>query len=76
MTVDWKVYEIYDPEVDKPLAEVSRREARRHFERLMADREQRIAELRKLVAAAGIDLDDTDESKPIWTSPSASTATE
>ena len=34
--VDWTGYAIFDPEVDRPLHEVGRREAKRHFDKLMA----------------------------------------
>ena len=36
MSVDWADYVPFDPGVDRPLHEVSRREARAAFQRLMA----------------------------------------
>jgi hypothetical protein len=50
--MDWTGYEVFDPEVDRPLREVTRAEARRHFEKLMAEREDRKAALRALVERA------------------------
>jgi hypothetical protein len=62
--MDWDDYEIFDPgpEVNRPHAELPRRDARRAFNRLMAEKERRKAELRKLVAANGIELDGSDGS--------------
>ena len=55
-------YQVFDPGVDRPLAEVSRQEARRHFKHHLASLSERIEELAKLVGAAGIDLDFSDRS--------------
>ncbi len=56
MSVSWDGYTPFDPGVDRPLDEVSRREARAAFDRLMAAKSQRIEELRQLLAANGLTL--------------------
>ena len=54
--MEWTGYDVFDPEVDRPLAEVSRAEARRHFDKLMAEKDERAAALRDLVRRdAGIE---------------------
>lgn len=55
--IRWEAYEIFDPEVDRPLADVSRAEARAHHHRLLAMTDHWISELRKLADSAGIELD-------------------
>lgn len=60
--IRWEVYEIFDPEVDRPLADVSRAEARAHHHRLLAMTGHRISELRKLADSAGIELDGSEGS--------------
>jgi hypothetical protein len=62
MAIDWEQYILFDPEVDRPLAELSAREARRHYDRLIEAKAERIAALKGLVARAGIELDGSDES--------------
>jgi hypothetical protein len=59
--VDWTGYEIFDPEVDRPLNEVTRAEARRHFDKLMAQKDERNAQLAALlVRNRGPELGDDD----------------
>lgn len=53
----WDDYEVFDPQVDRPLHEVSRPEARAHFDLVLSTKEQRIEELRRLGRAIGVDLD-------------------
>lgn len=61
--MDWTGYEIFDPEVDRPLHEVDRRRAKRHFERLMAQKEERKSQLAGLLARNdGPGLGDDDAS--------------
>jgi hypothetical protein len=59
MTV-WDDYEIFDPQVERPLAELTRGEARAHYARVMDSKDHRIQELKKLASAAGVDLDGTE----------------
>jgi hypothetical protein len=61
MTVDWSDYAPYVPEVARPLHEVSRREARAAFKQLMAAKDERIAELERLLQRNGITLRSSDE---------------
>jgi hypothetical protein len=51
--MDWSGYEVFDPEVDRPLQEVSRAQARRHFDKLMAEKEDRQALLAALLQRNG-----------------------
>jgi hypothetical protein len=60
MSVIWDGYTPFDPGVDRPLDQLSRREARAAFDRLMAAKSQRIDELRQLLAANGLTLDGDD----------------
>jgi hypothetical protein len=53
----WDEYEVFDPRVDRPLHEVSRPDARAHFDLVMATKEHRIAELKKLCNGVGVNLD-------------------
>jgi hypothetical protein len=57
----WDEYEIFDPQVDRPLAEVTPAEARAHYALVMETKDQRVEELKKLARAARIDLDDSEE---------------
>jgi len=61
MTVLWDAYTPYVPEVRQPLREVTRREARGAFNRLMAAKAERIDELRRLLASNGLVLSSDDE---------------
>jgi hypothetical protein len=56
MSVDWADYVPFDPGVDRPLSEATRREARAAFQRLMASKEARIEEVRGLLARNGVTL--------------------
>lgn len=58
--VDWNGYEVFDPGLDRPLAQLRREEARAAFDRLMAARDQRLAQLRRLATGNGVDLDAVD----------------
>jgi hypothetical protein len=60
MGVNWDGYQPYDPGVRGPLHELPRREARAAFARLMDAKDERIEALRRLAAANGVDLDDSD----------------
>lgn len=55
-------YTVFDPGVDRPLHEVGREEATRHFEHHITSLGARLAELQRLVAPAGIQLDFSDHS--------------
>jgi hypothetical protein len=61
MNVVWDGYSPFDPGVSQPLHEVTKREARSAFNRLMAAKDDRIAELRQLLSANGIGLEPTDD---------------
>lgn len=56
--VAWGGYESFDPGVDRPLAEVSRSDARAAFDRLMSAVPERLSQLRMLLAINGVDVDD------------------
>jgi hypothetical protein len=60
MAIDWDEYEPFDPGVRQPLHELSKKEARAAFERLMAAKADRIAALGQLLKANGVELDETD----------------
>jgi hypothetical protein len=64
MTVDWDGYSPYIPEFPvepRPLHEAPRREARAAFKQLMAAKDERIAELGRLLRRNGIELRSSDE---------------
>jgi hypothetical protein len=61
MSVEWDGYSPFDPGVNRPLHEVSRREARKAFDRLMAAKDDRKESLGRLLAANGVTLDDSDD---------------
>lgn len=61
MTINWDSYEIYSPAVVGPLNTLPRAEARRAFDRLMAERPARIEMLRRLLKANGVELSNTDD---------------
>jgi hypothetical protein len=61
MSTDWTDYKPFDPGIRQPLHEVSRRDAKAAYERLMAAKEERIAQLDRLLRANGLRLDDSDE---------------
>lgn len=56
MSVDWGDYSPFEPGVSRPLHEVSRREAREAFRRLMKAKDDRVAELRRLLERNGVAL--------------------
>lgn len=60
MTVTWGAYTPFDPGVTRPLHEVSKREARAAFERLMAVKADRIKELEQLLRQNGIECSSDD----------------
>jgi hypothetical protein len=60
MSIDWADYVPFDPGVDRPLHEVTRREARAAFQRLMACKEARIEEVRGLLRRNGVTLGSDD----------------
>ncbi|CAA9478708.1 MAG: hypothetical protein AVDCRST_MAG53-623 [uncultured Solirubrobacteraceae bacterium] len=60
--MDWTGYELFDPGVDGPLARVSLEQARMHFDKLMAEREERKAQLAALLARDAITLGGDDAS--------------
>jgi Family of unknown function (DUF6278) len=62
MTVDWDEYDPYHPQVNKPLRELPRKEARAAYDRMMDTKSERIEALKRLLQANGIELDDSDES--------------
>ena len=60
MNVDWADYVPFDPGVDRPLHEVTRREARAAFQRLMVSKEARIEQIRQLLGRNGVTLGSAD----------------
>jgi Family of unknown function (DUF6278) len=62
VSVDWDDYMPYDPGIDRPLHELPRTKARAVYEQMMATKGERIETLKQLLAANGIELDDSDES--------------
>jgi hypothetical protein len=61
LMIEWNDYIPFDPGVRGLLDELPRRDARAHYERLMSEKESRIAELQKLLASNDIELSRTDE---------------
>jgi hypothetical protein len=61
MTVNWGGYYPYIPIIARPMHEVTRKEARDEFKKLMAEKGRRIEYLRELVKLNGIELRSTDE---------------
>ncbi|TDO55247.1 hypothetical protein EV651_115211 [Kribbella sp. VKM Ac-2571] len=60
MSVNWGDYSPFDPGVTRPLHEVTRREARAAFMRLMDAKHERISELRRLLEGNGVVLASDD----------------
>lgn len=58
---DWSDYEVYSPWAWGPWHTLPRQDARQLYNKLMADKPARLDMLRRLLAASGITLDDTDE---------------
>ena len=61
MTVRWGDYYPYIPLEGKPLKEFTRKQARNEFDKLMAEKLQRIDSLRKLLRENGIELRSSDD---------------
>ncbi|WP_405056849.1 hypothetical protein OG474_29430 [Kribbella sp. NBC_01505] len=61
MTVSWNGYTPFDPGVEQPLHQVSKREARAAFKLLMAAKAGRIEELRELLQINGVVLSSDDD---------------
>ena len=61
MTVKWDGYLPFDPGVSRPLHEVTKREARAAFNRLMDAKDDRLAELGGLLRLNGIELTSSDD---------------
>lgn len=61
MTDGWEAYPPFDPGVAQPLHEVSARDAKAAFARVMDARPERRAALAGLLRANGVELDSTDE---------------
>ena len=59
--MDWKDYEPFDPQLDRPLFELDRKSARLAYERLMEAKPKRVAQLVKLANRNGTHLDTSDE---------------
>lgn len=57
MAVNWDGFQPYDPGTAGPLGQLPRREARAAFDRLMASRWSRIAEVRALMERNGVRLE-------------------
>lgn len=62
MAIDFSEYVCFDPGVDRPLDQVTRAEAKAHFNLVMEQKEERITQLKALVAKSGITLTGTDKS--------------
>ena len=71
VSINWTDYKPFDPGVTSALHEVPRRDAKAEFDRLMAAKEARIAELDRLLQANGLGLDDSPDASPDSTSGSA-----
>ena len=61
MRVVWGLYSPFDPSVTRPLHEVSKKEARSAFERLIAACPERVSELAQLLRLNGVPLDSSNE---------------
>lgn len=61
MSVNWDGYVAFDPGVTRPLHEVTKREARAAFRRLMAAKDERVGALRQLLAQNGVVLSSEPE---------------
>ncbi|HVS14367.1 MAG TPA: hypothetical protein VMV46_10600 [Thermoanaerobaculia bacterium] len=55
--MNWNDYEVFDPGVDRPLNELPRAVATMAYLELMAVKNHRVDQLRRLAAANGIDID-------------------
>jgi hypothetical protein len=61
VTVNWDDYKVYYPGTFGPLAELPRAEARKAFDKLMAERSARIEMLRQLLIVNGVQLAVSDQ---------------
>ena len=61
MAVDFTRYEIYQPLLPKPAEELSRKQAQAEFDQLMAVKDYRIEQLRRVLAEDGVVLADDHE---------------
>lgn len=62
MVVNFEDYALYDPGVKGVWRDLSRREARAAFDRLMDEKCRRIKELKSLLVACGLEIDTSDSS--------------
>lgn len=62
MKIGLNEYVCFDPGVDRPLDQVTRGEAKAHFNLLMEQKDERINQINILVAKSGVTLTDSDES--------------
>jgi hypothetical protein len=62
MSIDWADYEPHVPPYLGPLHELTRRQARESFERLMEAKPRRLGQLTRLLQANGLVIADDDES--------------
>jgi hypothetical protein len=60
--IDFSDYQCFDPGVYRPLSEVTKAEAKKHFDRLMREKNERISQFKALVARSGIDLNGSENS--------------
>jgi len=60
--VDFSDYRCFDPGVNRPLSEVTKVEAKEHYDRLMSEKGERIAQLKNLLKKNGFDLKGDDSS--------------
>lgn len=62
--IEWGDYVPFDPGIEpsRPLHEVSRPEARQAFRKIMAEADDRVEQLRHLLALNGVEIGDDDES--------------
>lgn len=60
--VDFSEYQCFDPGVDRALSEVTKAEAKKHFDHLMRQKSARITQLKALLKKSGIDLTEDDRS--------------
>lgn len=54
--VNFSNYQCFDPGVDRPLSDVTKAEAKKHYDLLMAKKTERIAQLKALLKESGIEL--------------------
>ena len=59
--IDWGSYEVFDPDVDRPLGELTRAEAKSAYVRLMDAKSQRLDVLVQLLERNGVDPGDLSD---------------